>query len=154
MGFLDNLITSNNEVATKKSLSLLDFGKDSSQFTDQRDFSSSSVLTTSDSRSYSNQTSDVYNPIDNRSLTLVLNSSGANTSTKKDIAQSSTPTFANTPSTSIIPTLDIQKTTESLQGITNGLDLGKYALYAGLAVGGFFVLKKTPFGKKILGGKK
>ena len=154
MAWYDNLWYNNNEVATKKSLSLLDFGKDSSQYSDNRDLSSSSVLTSTDSRSFSTQTSSVFNPIDNRSLSLVINSAGASNSIKKDISSRATPSFSNTPSTSISPSQTLSKVSKNLQGLTSGLDVGKYLTFGGLAVGGYFILTKTPFGRKILGRKK
>jgi hypothetical protein len=144
----------NNEVGTKKSMSLLDFGTDSSQYQDHRDYSSSSVNTFSDSRSFSTQSSRIFNPVDNRSLNLVLNSAGANVSTKKDMNASTTPSFSNAPSTSVSPSNAVSKAVESAQSLTNGLDIQKALLFGGVAVGGFLILKKTPLGKKLLRSKK
>lgn len=155
MGFMDYLTSNyaNNEVATKKKMSLVDVSSDNSQYADNRNLSRTTQTTTTDSRSWSNQSSSNFNPIDNRSLSLVLNSSGANVSTKKNISSSSTPSFSNTPTTSVIPSLDLKQTSKNLQSLTSS-NLGKYLMYAGLAVGGYWILKKTPMGKKVLGGKK
>ena len=143
----------NRETGTKKKLALLDFATDSSQYTDSRDFSTSNVITTTDSRSWSNQTSEVYNPIDNRSLNLVLYSAGATLSTNKKLIGSKLGQ-TNTPTSSVIPSLKLDKTLSNLQSLTNGLDLQKIGLIAGGLFGAYLILKKTPIGKKILGGKK
>lgn len=145
---------SNTEQLTDKKSGLVNVGDTAFTISDARNLSRTNQVTNTDSRSWNMQTSEVYNPIDNRSLTLVLNSAGATAETKKDIATTSNPQFTSTPSTSIVPKVDLTQTSEAISSFAKTMPIGQYALYGALAVGGYYVLKKTPIGKKLLGGKK